>query len=154
MKTYIISLVVIVFAVVIIFITMNKNKTPDVVIDPVVVTTPAVLLFFTWRYEDAGEDKFGLIQTRVFVDATYQDGKKVSKNIGEVGGSCNTIDASKEDTDMLAGTTKVQCYAAGLGYWFKIVQGDESYMVLRKMFEEAVPEEAPPQYPWETVAEF
>ena len=63
MKTYIISLVVIVFAVVIIFITMNKNKTPDVVIDPVVVTTPAVLSFFTWRYEDAGEDKFGLIQT-------------------------------------------------------------------------------------------
>jgi hypothetical protein len=114
-------------------------------------TDPASLLRFAWRFEAAPTSDDGMPRTQIFLDATYTNDKTISKEVGIVSGSCNEIDPSSTDTDMIPGSSKIQCYAAGLGYWFKIAQQDNMYVVLRKMFEEASPDHTPPSYTYERV---
>lgn len=114
----------------------------------------APLVSFTWRYQEGALNLDGIPGTKIFLDAMNANGKVLSKEIDEVDGSCNDILPSEEDTDIVAGSSKIQCYAAGLGQWFKITKGENSYLVLRKTFEEALPDYTSPSYQYESVAEF
>jgi hypothetical protein len=106
---------------------------------------------FTWRFETAPTSDDGMPRTQIFLDATYTNNKTLSKEIGTVSGSCNEVDLSTTDKDMVSGSSKIQCYAAGLGYWFKITKENDSYVIVRKMFEEASPDYTPPAYQYERV---
>jgi hypothetical protein len=117
--------------------------------DPEIASAP--LLRFAWRFETAPTSDDGMPRTQIFLDATYTNNKTLSKEIGIVSGSCNEVDPSATDTDMVQGSSKIQCYAAGLGYWFKIVQQDDAYVVFQKMFEEASLDYTPPSYSYERV---
>lgn len=108
---------------------------------------------FEWRYEEGGVDRDGLPKTRVFLDVRYENEKLVPVEVDEVQGSCNEVDASSDDRDMVKGTSKIQCYAAGYGEWYKIIKADNLYQVVRKYFEEGSPEYDPPEQPYEVVAE-
>jgi hypothetical protein len=130
-------------------ITSPKNQDQTATDD---VSSPAKS--FAWRYGNAGEDAYGLSRTKIFLDISYENGQTVSKVIDEVQGSCNDIDPSEDDKDMVVNTTKIQCYAAGFGEWYKIVKGDDSYEVRRKYFTEAEPDVLPPVYEYETVIRF
>jgi len=108
---------------------------------------------FAWRFENetaSGSE----VRTRVFLDVMYEDNTAISVRVDDVGGSCNEVATAAEDTDMVSGSTKIQCYAAGLGQWFKVVAGTNTYEVKRKTFEEALPNHTPPSYEYETVAIF
>lgn len=114
----------------------------------------APLVTFTWRYQEGALNLDGIPGTKIFLDAMYANDKVLSKEIDEVDGSCNEILPSEEDTDIVEGSSKIQCYAAGLGQWFKITKGENSYEVMRKIFEEALPDSTSPAYQYEPVAEF
>ncbi len=117
-------------------------------------TETAPLVGFSWQYEPVSLPTSDMSYTRIILNATYENGQILSKEIDIFPGSCNEVDPKKsEDQDMMPDTQKIQCYAAGLGYWFKITQTD-SYVVLRKMFEEASPDYNPPTYTYEAIAEF
>lgn len=150
MKNTIISLIilalVIVGVVLVAILNKNKNPEPEVPLAPLVSTQ--------WRFEDFISKDLEIPSTRIFVDAEYQNGKSLSTSVGEAAGSCNVIDPSADDTDMISGSTKIQCYAAGLGHWFKITQGQDVYNIERKTFEEALPDYEPSVYVYETVATF
>ncbi len=145
--------IVILALAVLVFITINKNRNLETeeTGNNVTLTSPASA--FTWRYEDGGEDSYGLSQTKIILDITYENGKVVATPIDTVQGTCNAIDPKPQDADRVAGTTKIQCYAAGFGQWYKIVKGSDIYEVHRKYFEEGNPDEAPVDHPWETVVE-
>ncbi len=106
---------------------------------------------FAWRYEEGGVDLDGFPKTRIFLDTTYQNGTVTASLVDEVQGSCNSIDPSADDKDIAAGSTKIQCYAAGFGEWYKLVKHDEGYKVMRKFFVEAAPDSIPPEYTYEVV---
>lgn len=108
---------------------------------------------FVWRYEDGEMDSDGFPKTKIFLDAKYDNGTVVILKIDEVQGSCNKVDPLNADKDIVSGSTKIQCYAAGFGEWYKIVKGDDSYEVRRKYFVESEPDSVPPEYHYEVVAE-
>jgi len=58
------------------------------------------------------------------------------------------------EAGIVAGTSMAQCYSAGEGYRFKIIQGTEVYFVQEKKFEEALPNRTVALYKYETVLEF
>lgn len=157
MKTSIkIILGIVIVALVILIAFVVKNNVSEAPVNSNEVnlseqSSPAV--HFAWRYEDGDLDLDGLPKTKIFLDMTYENGKVVSVKIDEVQGSCNDIDAFSDDKDITKGSTKIQCYAAGFGEWYKIVKGDDSYQVLRKFFVEAHPDSVPPEYSYELVAE-
>ncbi len=109
---------------------------------------------FTWRYEAGNMSLDGLPKTIVFLDVMYENKKILPIRIEEVEGSCNDVDPNKkEDTDMLDGTTKIQCYAAGFGELYKITNGADSYQVVRKHIEEGNPEVTPVNFEYEKITE-
>lgn len=129
--------------------TITESPSPEPT-PSVTLTSPATR--FAWSYADGGEDQYGLSQTKIVLDTSYENGKVISTTIDTVQGTCNDIDAKAEDADRVAGSTKIQCYAAGFGQWYKIIKGTDSYEIRRKYFEEAHPDSVPPEYSYETVA--
>ncbi len=108
---------------------------------------------FAWKTEDDTEMNLdGLPKTKVSLEARYAAGTIENKFIDNPSGSCNELDEVEEDT--LAGTKILQCYAAGLGYKYKIIKGENSYIVQRQEFEEGSPEYNPPVQTYETITEF
>ncbi|MES2930745.1 MAG: hypothetical protein V4665_03095 [Patescibacteria group bacterium] len=108
---------------------------------------------FAWKYEKADSLNLdGIPNTNIFLEAKYPGGEVQRKLVDTTHGSCNDLPDS--DKDSVPGTLNIQCYSAGLGYRFKIVQGEKSYLVKRKTFEEALPDQNPPAYEYETVSEF
>jgi hypothetical protein len=142
----ILGIIALILIVVGIVLTANKKHEPVAEL-----TSPAT--GFTWRYEKGEEDLDGLPKTQIFLEVVYENGKATSTKIDEVQGSCNDIDPKSEDEDRVDGSTKIQCYAAGLGEWYKVVKGAQSYEVMRKNFVEAEPDSVPPEYQYEVVAE-
>lgn len=137
------------------------NKTVDPASDQVGETsllqerenTEAEPPTFVWSFaEDDSLNLDGMPQTNVLLNATYSDGEAISKLIDTTPGGCNELPEAAEDS--VAGSAVVQCYSAGLGYRYKITEGDISYLVWRKTFEEALPDHTPPPYEYEVVAEF
>ncbi len=156
------------FAFIIVAKWVNARKYTNILIAGIIVMTATVgalyaiyplpahseLSAFTWRYQAGALNLDGIPGTKIFLDAVYDNGNVLSREIDEVDGSCNEILPSEEDADIIDGSTKIQCYAAGLGQWFKITKGESSYLVLRKTFEEALPDYASPSYQYESIAEF
>lgn len=125
----------------------------------VVVTTPEPNVddskgapVFRWKYEaDDSLNGDGLPQTNVFLEASYSSLKKASKLIATVPGSCN--DLPDREKDSAPNSSVAQCYAAGYGDLFKVIKGERSYVVMRKVFEEGSPEYDPPVQPYKVVLE-
>ena len=127
-----------------------ETKLQPVVQEDSATTTPPT---FAWRFtEDDSKNLDGMYQTNVFLDATYLGGRVESKLIDTTPGGCNELPDAAEDA--LEGIAAAQCYAAGLGYRYKVTEGESSYLVWRKTFEEALPDHTPPQYEYEVVAEY
>lgn len=155
-KTIFIIISVIIIAAIVLVAVLRPGKTTvqNPADEPIVSTGTAEATNFAWRFADGGEDLDGLPKTQVSLDVRHANGIVVSKRIEEVQGSCNPVDPQKEDVDRVAGTTKIQCYAAGFGEYYKIVKGVNSYEIRRKHIEEGVPEVPPTEFKYETVAEF
>lgn len=108
---------------------------------------------FVWKYEkDDSLNPDGQPNTNIFLEAKYPSGITETKLIDTTPGSCN--DLPESDIDTVPGSTNIQCYSAGLGYTFKITKGENSYIIKRKIFEEASPEYNPPLQEYQVVSEF
>ncbi len=108
---------------------------------------------FAWVFaEDHSLNPDGFPQTTVSLVATYPDGSVKDRLIDIVPGGCSILPDPEEGS--LHGSSAVQCYYAGLGYRYRVVTGDTSYLVERKTFEEASPDYEPPQQEYETISEF
>lgn len=118
------------------------------------VTTASPVTSFEWRFSPATTNNpDGLPQTEVYVSLTREDGTTSEQSVDTTDGTCFDAEDSKYDTDKVAGTKVIQCYAAGFGYYYKIVQGDAGYKVMRKEFEEGSPEVTPVEQPYVMVKE-
>ncbi|MEO5646090.1 MAG: hypothetical protein ABIO57_03430 [Candidatus Paceibacterota bacterium] len=148
-KTLLVIIAVIAIVVITLFITRTTTSPKAEILTAEQPTS--IITGFAWRYEKGSNDADGLPQTQIFLDTTHTDGKVTSIKIDEVQGSCNTIDAAKDDKDIVSGTTKIQCYAAGMGEWYKIVKAEKAYEVRRKYFEETSPDMTPTNYQYETI---
>lgn len=129
------------------------DETPTAPEAPAEVSTETGPPAFEWEFED--DDTLspdGVPNTALFLTATYSDGETVRKEIDVTHGSCNSL--PENETDSVPGTRDIQCYAAGLGYRYKVVEETGSYLILRQTFEEAMPGYEPPDYQYETIAEF
>ena len=158
-KILLITLIIIIA----IFIIFKKPATaPTDVPQPMVETVAPTA--FAWRYEAASTNNpDGIPQTKVFVDVTYPAASGTAapdtKLVDTTDGSCfdhnpsNAGTAEDDTKDRVAGTKVIQCYAAGFGYYFKIVRGERSYEIMRKEFAEASPEFNPPVQPFVKIAE-
>lgn len=112
-----------------------------------------ILLSFTWNYEPADTLNLdGLPNTNVFLEALYSNQKIVRKLIATVPGGCN--DLPDNEPGSVPNSKNAQCYSAGLGYRFKVIQGVSSYLVQQKEFEEGLPDYTPPETQYGTVSEF
>ena len=108
---------------------------------------------FTWRYEKATTLNLdGIPNTDIFLEMTYPNGEVRRMLIDTTPGSCN--DLPDTDADSVPNSTTIQCYSAGLGYRYKVTKGEHSYIVQRKTFEEALPDNNPPAYEYEVIREF
>lgn len=110
-------------------------------------------VFFSWKYEKATSLNLdGIPETNIFLEVGYENGTVNSKLVDTTPMGCNDLPDSKEV--VVSGSNVAQCYGAGLGYWFKVTQGPNSYLVERKQFEEALPDQEPVTYQYEVIAEF
>lgn len=113
----------------------------------------STLLSFTWNYEPAASLNLdGLPNTNVFLEAVYSNQEVVRKLIATVPGGCNDLPDTEPDNALNSKTA--QCYSVGLGYRFKVITGEQSYLVQQKEFEEGLPDYAPPETQYKTVSEF
>lgn len=119
---------------------------------PAEETSPA--LSFAWRFENFIPDGTYLPHTRIFLDVVYENGTIITKQIDEDQGDCNTVSPLPDDTDIVKGTDKIQCYAAGFGHWYKITKGEDSYDIKRKSIEESLPDHTPPDYEYENISQY
>lgn len=156
----ILSIVAIIIAIIVIVIFVKTGilspKTINVPVDQTETTVSGLsspASTFSWRYESGAEDLDGLPKTIVYLDVIYDNGKVIAQKIDEIQGSCNDVDPSTDDADKVGNATKIQCYAAGLGEWYKVVKGDTTYEVHRKYFEEGSPDVEPVDFKYEKVAE-
>lgn len=141
---------ILVIIAVLVFLGIRMSNT-DSGTEPAPADSPAVA--FEWGFDFSGAET-GAPQTDIALAVEYENGDVVSEYIDTGSGSCNAIDPTEEDTDMVSGTEKIQCYSAGLGQRYKIVQVVDSYHVMRKIFEEALPGYTPPDYQYEMIAQF
>lgn len=153
----ILSILAVVLAVVVIAVMIKIGVlNPKINEVPVTAQTPvgetSTVSEFAWRYEAGNISLDGLPKTIIYLDTTYQSGKVIPIKVEEVQGSCNAVDPVNEDSDMVAGTEKIQCYAAGFGEVYKIINGTDSYQIVRKHIEEGDPEVKPVDFKYETVA--
>lgn len=131
----------------------NEDMTTEQTQQPEENTTPAKPAVFAWRFTEANTLNLdGNPNTNVYLSATYTNGETEEKLIDTTAGSCNEIPDMAED--IAHNSTMIQCYAAGLGYYFKVTEAENGYRVERKTFEEATPDYEPPAYLYEVIAEF
>jgi hypothetical protein len=99
---------------------------------------------FEWKFEDADSLNLdGQPNTDVLVDVIYESGEVKAFLVDTQSGGCNALDSADEDNAL--GSKNAQCYGAGLGFTYKITKGEDSYLVERKKFEEALPDYNPIQ---------
>lgn len=105
---------------------------------------------FEWSYKTSSDGE--IPETTISLTSSYADGRGETKVIDTIEGECNTYENA--DADVYENSTMIICYYAGLGRYYKVVESEGSYSVLRKIFEEASPEYDPPQQAYEAVAIF
>lgn len=109
---------------------------------------------FSWRFIEADTNNpDGNPQTKVYLTAIYEGGSRVEKLVDTVDGGCSELEGEKYQGD-ISNTGKVQCYYAGLGQQYRIVEDEDSYLAERKFFEESSPDYVPPESSWEVIADF
>lgn len=107
---------------------------------------------FEWKFEDSDSLNLdGQPNTDVFVGVTYESGEGKAFLVDTQSGGCNALDSA--DKDNALGSKNAQCYGAGLGFTYKITKGEDSYLVKRKQFEEALPDFNPPATQYEVISE-
>lgn len=107
---------------------------------------------FNWKFEDSDSLNLdGLPNTDVFVEVVYEGGEVQTVLVDTQHGGCNELDSTDEDS--VPNSKNAQCYAAGLGFTYKITEGEDSYLVKRKQFEEALPDYNPPTTEYEVINE-
>ncbi|MBP9757314.1 MAG: VanZ family protein [Candidatus Pacebacteria bacterium] len=109
---------------------------------------------FTWKYAPHGSlmNMDGIAQTNVYLVATYSNGSSERRLIDTVPMGCN--DLPEKEIDSIPNSSVAQCYGAGAGYRYKVTMGEGLYLVQRKAFEEALPNQKSTVHEYETVAEF
>ena len=107
---------------------------------------------FEWKFENADSLNLdGQPNTDVFVEVTYESGEVKAFLVDTQSGGCNALDSADEDKAI--GSKNAQCYGAGLGFTYKITKGEDSYLVKRKQFEEALPDYNSPAMKYEVIFE-
>ncbi len=109
---------------------------------------------FSWYFAEADTNNpDGNPQTEIYLTANYGNDNLVEKLVDIVDGGCSELEGESYENDV-SNTAQVQCYYAGLGQQYRIVESNDSYVVERKLFEEALPDYTPPSSQWETVINF
>jgi hypothetical protein len=106
---------------------------------------------FSWGYESSAEGEYP--KTRILLTATYADGTVETRPVDTVTGGCNAIPPDRGEA-IAEGSEKIQCYYAGLGHRYRILEQDGAYAVEKETFEEATPDYDPPEPEFETIATF
>ncbi len=108
---------------------------------------------FIWKYKKAESLNLdGIPETNVFLEATYGSGAIEIKLIDTSPSGCN--DLPDNEADSAPNSTVAQCYGAGLGYRYKVIKGQNSYLIERKKFEEGSPDYNPPLSQYGIISEF
>jgi hypothetical protein len=105
---------------------------------------------FQWSYQEFEESE--IPRTTITLTARSSDGVSQTKEIDTIEGGCNEY--AEPDVDAYSTSTMIICYYAGLGRYYKVVEQDGTYLVQRKIFEEASPDYVPVQNEFETIASF
>jgi hypothetical protein len=105
---------------------------------------------FSWQY--AMSERDGIPRTLIRLEARYEDGSTFTRDIDSVDGTCNEY--PNAHADVYEKSTMIICYYAGLGHYYKVVEGDDRFQVMRQIFEEGSPDYQPAQEPFTVVAEF
>jgi hypothetical protein len=115
------------------------------------IATEKEVTAFAWVHEaDESLRADGQPQTNISVEVKYTDGTAARHFIHTVPMSCSVLEEQGSDS---VATSTLQCYAAGLGYRYKISKGNVSYLVYQKAFEEALPDQKPIDYEYHVVGE-
>lgn len=147
--------VLLVFLLIFFIIKTYFSNPKEVVISPEILdSTKSEAISFDWKYEKSDSLNLdGNPNTNVLLEIKYENGIIQNKLIDTVPMGCNILPDTKEEI-IAPNSTITQCYGAGLGYWYKITKGNDSYKVERKTFEEALPDFEPPLYQYEVISEF
>ena len=105
---------------------------------------------FEWTYREFSEGE--IPRSEISLVARYENGTVQERVIDTIQGGCSVY--GEPDADIYEGSEMIICYYAGLGYYFKVTETDEAYVVQRKVFEEASPDYSPAPEPFEAVAWF
>lgn len=105
---------------------------------------------FTWSYESFESEM--IPRTTVSINARYEDGTSETKQVETIEGNCNEY--TEPDADVYSKSTMITCYYAGFGRYYKVVEKNGEYQVLRKEFEEASPDYEPPIANYEVLVNF
>lgn len=105
---------------------------------------------FTWSYESFESEM--IPRTTVSLTARYEDGTVETKPVETIEGNCNEY--TEPDADVYSKSTMIICYYAGFGRYYKVVEKNGEYQVLRKEFEEASPDYEPPIANYEVLVSF
>lgn len=147
-QTRILIVILVVAGIASIFL-LKKQEVVAPVVQQVETTQPPM---FAWIFGKSDKlDLDGLPQSTVTLRTTYSGGIIKDTLIDTVQGSCNELPDA--DKDNVAHTATIQCYAAGAGERFRIIKGEQSYLVQKKEFEEGSPEYNPPEQEYKTVKE-
>lgn len=104
---------------------------------------------FVWGFKDDDSLNLdGMPRTNIYLDAVYAETKDRTL-IDTVDGGCTVL----EEIEAGSAVATAQCYWAGLGFRYKVVQGAASYQVQRQRFEESSPDYAAPEFEYETIVE-
>lgn len=153
MRKTLISVLIIIAAIIILVLIKKVAEVETPVLPTQGDDVPTPILSFNWDFEEAStlnlDDQ---PQTNIYLLATYENNTSERKLIDTVDGSCSELPGKHEGD--ISNTGKVQCYSAGLGQQYRITAGEESYLIERKLFEEALPDSPPINYDWEPLVQF
>ncbi len=148
-----IILVVVVLALIIPVALFVSNREPVAEVIPSPSTSTSASTTFAWRFEEAQTmNPDGMPQTNIYLTIEHSN-RKIEQRVDTVDGSCSELEGEKYEGDV-SDTGNIQCYAAGLGQRYRITKNEHTYSAERKLFEEAIPNVAAPEYEWEVVKEF
>lgn len=133
-----------------VFHLLTRERTQEAIVPVPVAQAPVGKPTFTWSYRSS--EKSGIPQTEVILSATYENGMSETHTIDQIEGSCNEYEP--KDANAYERSTMIICYYAGLGRYYKVVEGTGGYTAERKVFEEASPDYDPPQQEYEVVSQF
>jgi hypothetical protein len=103
---------------------------------------------FEWSSQSKDMDEKGIVWTDVYLMVAHADGTNEKKYIASVQGSCNDIDA---DEPLALGSSVFQCYAAGFGDKFRVMDSGDAYLLQRQEFQEATPDDTSPLPEFKTI---